>query len=85
MSGNQDDDSMFSRSGRSSPLGKCSARMDIPCSDKLKDDLTGLAFMHRKTLSEYVREVLEEHTYGKLTIRDRLAVRPLDSDGENVR
>ena len=73
----------FARPARSSPLGKCTTRVDIPCAEKLKDDLTGLAFLHRQTVSEYVREVLEEHVYGKQIILDRVGRHRPGGDGSN--
>lgn len=73
----------FSRPQYSNPRGKCTTRVDVPCSEALKEALTGLAFVHKQTMSEYVRDLLEEHVWGKLTILDRLNHRRIPDDGRN--
>lgn len=73
----------FARPPNSNPHGKCTVRIDIPCSEKLKEDLTGIAFMHKQTLSEYLRDVLEVHAWGALSIRDKVVRIPRYDDGNN--
>lgn len=65
MSGESDDDSMFSRSGASSPDGKLDVHVPVVMSQQMHDDLIGCAFAMKKGKSEYIREVLREHLYGK--------------------
>lgn len=63
-----DDDQtpVFSRSGKSSPMGKCSAELRVAIPDQLRDDLQGLAFVHGLPMAEYVRELLMAHVYGHI-------------------
>jgi hypothetical protein len=75
----------FSRSGTTSPLGKCDDRLDIPMSSELKEAISALATIRgggRKPASEYAREILEQHVFGVLPLMQRrLGPGGLDSDG----
>lgn len=63
------DDPMFSRSGSTNPLGKCNSPLPpIAIPEEMKDALSAMAFLKKKTVSEYVREVLAEHLYGRVTM-----------------
>lgn len=57
-------DESFAARGVSNPLGKLTAEVKIWLPEPLKDELTMLACLRRKTLSEYLREVLMVHAYG---------------------
>ena len=62
-------DSLFSRSGKTNPLGKCTVPLPpISIPEEMKDALSAMAFLKKRTVSEYVREVLAEHLYGRVTM-----------------
>lgn len=65
MAGEIDDDSMFSRNGESSADGKLTAHVPVVMSKQMEEDIIGCAFACGKNKSEYIREVLREHLYGK--------------------
>jgi hypothetical protein len=75
----------FSRSGKTSPLGKCDDRLDIPMSKMLKEALRTLGTMSGQSgipASEYARRILEEHAFGKLPmLRGMVADRAEYDDG----
>ncbi len=75
--------SEYARPGHSSPDGKMTSRVDVPCTDRLAEALSGLAFIHGMTRAEYVREVLEEHAFGKVFILERIGRRPPGGNGSN--
>ncbi len=61
-----DDDPLFSRNANSNALGKCTENIKTLVPEEVKNHLSGLAVLHNKTLSEYVRDVLLSHVYGHL-------------------
>lgn len=64
-----DDTPMFSRSGHTHPLGKCNSPLPpIGIPEEMKDALTAMAFLKKISVSEYVRDVLAEHLYGRVTM-----------------
>lgn len=60
-----DDNSMFSRSGESCADGKLTVHIPVVVSKLMEEDIIGCAFACGKSKSEYIREVLREHLYGK--------------------
>lgn len=82
MAGESDDGSMFSRSGESSADGKLDVHVPVVMSQQMHDDLIGCAFAMKKGKSEYIREVLREHLYGKkAAIQSKVA--GVDPGGDN--
>lgn len=65
----------MARPTSTSPYGKCDARLDVPVPSELKDAVAAIAFLHGVTVSEYVREVLEDHIHGKAARMKRYAQR----------
>lgn len=61
--------------------GKCDARLDIPCPTELKEAVTAIAYLHGVTASEYVRELLHDHLYGKFSRVQRYARGPIKGMG----
>ncbi len=61
-----DDTPLFSRNASTSALGKCSEDIKTLVPEEVKNHLSGLAVLHNKTLSEYVRDLLVSHVYGHL-------------------
>lgn len=59
---------MLSRSGRTSPDGKLTQRLDIPVSDDLNEAVIALSTIRGVSKAEWSRNVLEEAVYGKLSI-----------------
>ncbi|WP_025139027.1 hypothetical protein [Achromobacter sp. DH1f] len=58
--------SLESRPSESSTGGKCTERLDIPCTADLYDAIAALATMSGKTKAEYARAVLEQHAFGAI-------------------
>lgn len=64
----------LSRSGQTHVDGKLTAHVHIVLSEEARDDLTGVAFAHNMSTSEYARHVLESHLYGaKASVQRRIA------------
>ncbi len=59
---------MFSRSGRSSPEGKLTQRLDIPVSEELNEAVIALATIHGLSKAEWLRGVLEKTIWGELSM-----------------
>lgn len=67
-----DGDGLFSRSGSSHPLGKCSeARLDIPMPEVLRDKIVALATLEGRSPSEWARDALEKLAEGELIFMRR--------------
>ena len=58
--------SLESRPSETSAAGKCTERLDIPCTSDLYDAIAALATMSGKSKAEYARAVLEQHAFGAL-------------------
>lgn len=78
---------MLSRSGRSDPAGKLSARLDIPVTEEMNDAVAAMAFIAKKPKAEFLREALEELFFGRFTMMQKcaepLARRPWDQSPTN--
>lgn len=59
---------MFSRSGNTHPDGKATEEIKVKLPEDLKDAIAGLAAIHGKTVSEYVRDRLTQFVYGELHV-----------------
>ena len=57
---------LFSRSGNSNPFGKCTEEVKTLLPPEAKEALAALAVVAGQSTSEYVRDRLMEHVYGKL-------------------
>lgn len=55
-----------SRPSETSAGGKCTERLDVPCTSDLYDAIAALATMSGKTKAEYARAVLEQHAFGAI-------------------
>jgi hypothetical protein len=69
---------LYSRSVNVNPLGKSTAEVRVMVPEELQQALQALAVLRNTNLSDYVRDVLMEHAYGKLGMA-RLKV-----DGKNM-
>lgn len=58
--------SLESRPAETSAAGKCTERLDIPCTSDLYDAIAALATVSGKNKAEYARAVLEQHAFGAL-------------------
>ena len=58
------DEVLYSRSGNTNPLGKCTEEIKSMVDETTKEAMQALAFAHGKNLSEYVRHVLHMHCFG---------------------
>jgi hypothetical protein len=67
-----DGDTRLARSGTSSPTGKLTRRLDIPCSQDLEEAVVGMAVLNGVPKAEYVRMVLERHLFGELSMARRM-------------
>ena len=63
-----DDAPRLSRSGRTSPGGKLTRRLDVPVSEDMESDLIGLATALGVPRSELVRQMLERFLYGEVSM-----------------
>ncbi len=73
---------LFSRSGNSNPLGKCTESIKTIMPEEAKNSLNALAFLSGQTLSEYVRDVLIAHVYGQsFFIQSKLPKRNTPEEG----
>lgn len=61
-------DALFSRSGSSTGLGKCTDEVKALVPEEIKSELSGLAAIYGVSLSEYVRDVLTIHTKGAVHV-----------------
>ncbi len=68
-----EDDLMFSRSGRSDAGGKCTTRIDIPCSIELEEAVIAMATMRGVPKAEFVRGLLERAVWGDLAMLRRVS------------
>ena len=68
----------FSRSINVNPLGKNTAEVRVMVPEELQQALQALAVLRNTNLSDYVRDVLMEHAYGKL------GMARLKLDGKNM-
>ncbi len=64
MNNPSDDERLYSRSGNSTPFGKCDERIDVPVPADTKDAITALAYSQGVTVAEYVRNLLFTHVHG---------------------
>ncbi len=64
MANNND---LYSRSGHSNGVGKCTTRIDIPVPEELADMIGALAALRGQTKSEYSRDLLIRHVYGEFS------------------
>lgn len=55
-----DDGMRLSRSGRTDPDGKCTARITVPMTEEMHDDIVCRASARRLPKAEYMRIVMEE-------------------------
>jgi hypothetical protein len=79
------DDAMSSRSGESSADGKLNVHIPVVVSEQMAEDIVGCAFACKKSKSEYIRDVLIEHLYGKkAAIQARIGGAEPDRDTRNV-
>ncbi|PUE09014.1 hypothetical protein B9Z51_08775 [Limnohabitans sp. T6-5] len=67
------DDTALSRSGKTSPDGKLTARLDVPVSDVLNEALIGLAVIQGVSKAEFARGILERVIFGELNMMRRIA------------
>lgn len=68
-----DDATALSRSGRTDPAGKLTARLDIPCTDELHEAVIAMATLHGMNKAELVRTMLERAFFGELNMMRRMA------------
>jgi hypothetical protein len=62
----------LARSGTTSPTGKLTRRLDIPCSEELEEAVVGMAVLSGVPKAEYVRLLLERHLFGELSMARRM-------------
>lgn len=75
----------LSRSGDTNAGGKLCVHLAVVMSESMHDDLTGVAFAHGMSKSEYARHVLEQHLYGaKASVVRRVAGRMAPGDASKV-
>lgn len=68
-----DDDPMFSRSGRTDAGGKLTTRIDIPSSIELDEALITMAALRGMPKAEYARSILERAVWGEFAMLRRVA------------
>lgn len=70
---NDASDSMLSRSGRSNPDGKLTARLDVPVSEEIHEMVIALSALNGVPKAEYVRSILERTLLGEMSMMRRIA------------
>lgn len=76
---------MLSRPTETSTFGKCDDRIDVPAPSALKEALTMLAVVDGKSLSSYVRGVLETHAlHERERVRRIVQTYTEEGQGRNV-
>lgn len=79
--GYQDDGARLSRSGVTSPLGKNAIEVKTAIPEEAADALAGMAVLVGKTKSEYLRDVVMEHLYGRFNaLRMSQGHRPVNGE-----
>jgi hypothetical protein len=80
---------MLSRSGRTSPDGKLTRRLDVPVSEELEEAVIALATVAAVPKAELVRFLLERAIWGEMSmlrsVNDPLAWSRLDVAPRNDR
>ncbi|PIM51905.1 hypothetical protein CS062_17420 [Roseateles chitinivorans] len=66
-----DDEVLFSRSGRTDPGGKLVARLDVPVSQETEEAVIAMATLTGMTKSEFVRHILERALFGEFNVMRR--------------
>jgi len=61
-------DSVFSRSGTSHPLGKCTEELKTVVPEDVKEKFVALAQLSGQSSSEYLRDVITAHLYGQFHV-----------------
>jgi hypothetical protein len=67
-----ENNTMLSRSGKTSPDGKLGRRLDVPVSEELEAAVISLATIQGISKAEWVRYHLEEIVHGKLSMLRRM-------------
>lgn len=75
----------MARPDDSDPYGKRNERLETVVPLAVKDDFTALERLRRKTVSEYLREVVLRHVYGELAHMQRLIDARAEGDPNNPR
>ena len=60
----KNDDAMFSRSGNSCVLGKCTEDIKSKLPEEVKEQISALATINGQTVSEYLRDMCIERVFG---------------------
>jgi hypothetical protein len=63
-----DSTTTLSRSGRTDPAGKLTARIDVPLTEELHESVIAMAALAGVGKAEYVRSVLERVLLGELNM-----------------
>ena len=77
MSSHPHDEAVFSRSGRTSPGGKMTRRLDIPCTEATEEAVIAFAYLSRKPKAEVAREALDLGLEIMRHMNDRFSQNPL--------
>jgi hypothetical protein len=68
-----DDATALSRSGRTDPAGKLTARFDIPVTEELNEAAIAMATLRGVPKAEFLRLVIERAMFGELAMLRRMA------------
>lgn len=71
-----EDDTALSRSGSTSTGGKLTSRLDIPITSEMEEAVIGMAMLAGIPKAEYVRQVLEKHLFGEVSMIRRMTRAP---------
>ena len=72
------DDPLFSRSGHSNELGKCTAQLSTLVPDEIKERFTALAVIKAGGTSEYLRDLVMREVFGEFEMTRMKATRSRD-------
>jgi hypothetical protein len=63
--GSVTDATVFSRNGETSPLGKATEELKCVVPEVVKEHFCAVAALNDKRVSEYLRDLIIEHLYGR--------------------
>lgn len=66
-----EEDVLFSRSGRSDPGGKLTSRLDVPVSQETEEAVIAMATLCGMSKSEFARHILERALFGEFNVMRR--------------
>lgn len=74
----------FSRNGVTAAEGKCTERIDVPCTEDLSEKLIALAVMAGRPKAEYARMLLTKAVEGEIAYHRSIGAVAAADDGSKT-